>query len=115
MEDSACPPQGKEGAKTMADQRFLLLSDVSEILNISSAQTYALVRNGDLPAVKIGGRGQWRVEHSKLEEYIARMYDQTRRFVEKHPLGRDEFGPDELARDELDRDGASREETPRPE
>ncbi|MDP9241358.1 MAG: helix-turn-helix domain-containing protein [Actinomycetota bacterium] len=71
----------------MTQQRFLLLSDVSEILNISSAQTYALVRSGDLPAVKIGGRGQWRVEASKLEEYIARLYDRTKEFVDSHPLG----------------------------
>ena len=38
--------------------RFLQLSDVSEVLNISAAQTYALVRSGELPAIKIGGRGQ---------------------------------------------------------
>lgn len=74
----------------MAQQRFLLLSDVAEILNISAAQTYALVRNGDLPAVKIGGRGQWRVEQSRLEEYIERLYDQTRQFVADHPLGKDD-------------------------
>ena len=42
--------------------RFLQLADVAETLNISSAQVYALVRSGDLPAIKIGGRGQWRVE-----------------------------------------------------
>src|SRR3954451_22138600 len=40
--------------------RFLLLADVAEVLNISSSQAYALVRNGDLDAIKIGGRGQWR-------------------------------------------------------
>jgi excisionase family DNA binding protein len=79
----------------MPDRRFLLLSDVAEILNISAAQTYALVRSGDLPAVKIGGRGQWRVERSKLEDYIARLYDQTREFVHRHPLGRDESEPPE--------------------
>ena len=45
--------------------RFLQLADVAEILNISSAQVYALVRCGDLPAIKIGGRGQWRVEASR--------------------------------------------------
>ncbi len=77
-------------APNMAQRRFLQLSDVAEILNISAAQTYALVRNGDLPAVKIGGRGQWRVEQARLEEYIDKLYDQTRRFVEEHPLGRDE-------------------------
>lgn len=74
----------------MAADRFLTLSDVAEILNISASQTYALVRSGDLPAIKIGGRGQWRVERSQLESYIERMYSETRRFVESHPLGRDE-------------------------
>ncbi len=67
--------------------RFLTLADVAETLNISAAQTYALVRSGDLPAIKVGGRGQWRVEASALEEYITRMYDQTRAFVRAHPFG----------------------------
>jgi excisionase family DNA binding protein len=70
--------------------RFLTLADVAETLNISAAQTYALVRNGDLPAIKIGGRGQWRVEASELEEYIARQYEQTRQFVKSHPFGSDD-------------------------
>jgi excisionase family DNA binding protein len=67
--------------------RFLTLADVAETLNISSAQVYALVRGGDLPAVKIGGRGQWRVERSELERYIERLYEQTRDFVQSHPFG----------------------------
>lgn len=70
--------------------RFLTLADVAETLNISAAQTYALVRSGDLPAIKIGGRGQWRVEASALEEFIARKYEQTREFVESHPFGSDD-------------------------
>jgi excisionase family DNA binding protein len=68
--------------------RFLQLTDVAEILNISAAQAYALVRNGDLPAIKVGGRGQWRVETSELEAYIQRAYDETKKFVEQHPFGR---------------------------
>lgn len=67
--------------------RFLQLSDVAEVLNISAAQTYALVRSGELPAIKIGGRGQWRVERTELENYIQRCYSQTRSFVASHPLG----------------------------
>lgn len=67
--------------------RFLQLSDVAEILNISAAQAYALVRSGDLPAIKVGGRGQWRVEAEQLEAYIQRMYAATRQFVSAHPLG----------------------------
>ncbi len=74
--------------------RFLTLADVAETLNISSAQTYALVRSGDLPAIKVGGRGQWRVEAQALEEYIENMYAQTRKFVSTHPFGKDEVpGP----------------------
>lgn len=69
-----------------AQQRFLQLADVAETLNISSSQVYALVRNGALDAVKIGGRGQWRVEVSALEAYIARLYEETRAFVQSHPF-----------------------------
>jgi len=71
----------------MADTpRFLTLADVAEVLNTSSAQVYALVRRGELPAIKIGGRGQWRVEGSRLEEYIANQYEATREYVAEHPF-----------------------------
>lgn len=76
--------------------RFLLISDVAELLNISAAQAYALVRSGELPAIKIGGRGQWRVEREQLEAYIQRAYDDTRKFVDTHPFGRAEPGTSEL-------------------
>lgn len=61
----------------MAERRFLTLADVGEVLNISSSQTYALVRSGELPAIQVGGRGQWRVETRVLEEYIAKAYEKT--------------------------------------
>jgi excisionase family DNA binding protein len=63
--------------KLVATPRFLTLTDVGEILNISSAQTYALVRSQALRAIKVGGRGQWRVESTELEAYIARCYEET--------------------------------------
>jgi excisionase family DNA binding protein len=78
----------------MAEARFLTLADVAEILNISASQTYALVRSGELEAIKIGGRGQWRVEREKLESYISRMYDQTRQFVAAHPFSDEEVVPE---------------------
>lgn len=68
------------------DPRFLTLADVADVLNTSGAQVYALVRRGDLPAIKIGGRGQWRVERAQLEEFIQRMYAETRQFVDQHPF-----------------------------
>lgn len=82
-----------ETLPTMAP-RFLQLTDVAEVLNISAAQAYALVRNGQLPAIKVGGRGQWRVEASELEAYIQRAYDETKKFVEEHPFGRAEDDAD---------------------
>jgi hypothetical protein len=35
-----------------------------------TAEISALVKRGDLVAIKLGGRGQWRIERSKLEEFI---------------------------------------------
>lgn len=57
--------------------RFLTIPDVAEILNTSAAQVRALLFSGDLRGIKIGGRGQWRVEVSELEAYIQRQYAQT--------------------------------------
>ncbi|TPW73593.1 helix-turn-helix domain-containing protein [Schumannella sp. 10F1B-5-1] len=59
--------------------RFLTLADTAEVLNISLGQAYALVRSGELPAIKVGGRGQWRVERDVLESYISAKYEESRR------------------------------------
>jgi excisionase family DNA binding protein len=64
----------------------MLLSDVAAELNVSDSQVYHLVRNGELPAIKIGGRGQWRVERAKLEQYIEQKYRETAAWVEQNPL-----------------------------
>ncbi|SDL85555.1 hypothetical protein SAMN04487913_11613 [Arthrobacter sp. ok362] len=39
------------------------------------------MRSGELPAIQIGGRGQWRVESRLLEEYISRGYEKTAEYV----------------------------------
>jgi excisionase family DNA binding protein len=76
--------------------RFLLMQDVADELNVSLSQVYHMVRSGELPAIKIGGRGQWRIERRVLEEYIERKYGETAKWVKKNPLtGREEL--DELA------------------
>ena len=66
--------------------RFLTLPDVAEILNTSVAQVYAMVRRGDLPAIKIGGRGQWRVSEADLEDHIAQLRVDTQKFIDEHPF-----------------------------
>ena len=57
--------------------RFLKLTDVAEVLNVTTRQVYALVRSGDLRGIQVGGRNQWRVEDIELEGYIKRQYERA--------------------------------------
>lgn len=57
---------------------FLTIADVAECLNVSAGQIRTLIRNGELPAIQVGGRGQWRISADDLDSYIARCYAQTR-------------------------------------
>ena len=59
--------------------RFLTLADTAEVLSISAKQVVGLIRSGELPAIKVGDGGQWRIERSVLESYIEAMYEETRR------------------------------------
>ena len=54
--------------------RFLTLDGVGEVLSVSRSQAYALVRRGELRAIKVGGRGVWRVKRAELEAFIATAY-----------------------------------------
>jgi len=68
-------------------RRFLTLGQVAEELNVSRSQVYALVRDRSVVAVKIGGRGQWRVERAELERYIAGLCEVARRSSVPGPDG----------------------------
>ena len=80
------PPRVRPHNRRMNDNdrvgalgRFLTLADTAEVLNISASQAYALVRSGELPAIKVGGSGHWRVERTVLESYIEAKYEEARR------------------------------------
>lgn len=66
--------------------RFLTRSQVADELTISMAQTYALIRRGELRAAKIGGRGDYRIGRDDLEDYIGRAYTETALWIEEHPF-----------------------------
>lgn len=66
--------------------RFLTLADVAEILNLSMSATRSLVTSGELPAIQIGGKRQWRVEEAQLEKYIQQQYEETRERINKNEL-----------------------------
>ena len=66
-------------------RRFIPLSEVAEMFSISQAQAYALVRSGELRAIQVGGRRQWRVELAEIEAYIDRAHERTRLSVDTEP------------------------------
>jgi len=59
--------------------RFLTLADTAEVLSVSPHAVLDLVRSGELPAIRVGSKGHWRIEKSVLESYIEAMYEETRR------------------------------------
>lgn len=80
------PRRGTKSSSPAIEPRFMTLEDVAIYLSVSVPQVYALVRSGELPAVKIGGRGVWRVDRNQLEEYLNRLHDQTSKWAKEHPL-----------------------------
>ena len=62
--------------------RFVPLEHVQQELSISYLQALQLVRSGELRAIQVGGRKQWRVALAALEEYIAARYAETAAMVE---------------------------------
>lgn len=64
--------------------RFLTVAETAEVLRVSVSQTYALVRSGELPAIRIGAARHWRVERTELEAYIEARYEEARRSAHWH-------------------------------
>ena len=72
--------------------RFLTLDQVAEELATTKAQVYALVRRKDLRAIKLGGRGQWRIARADLEAYLEHVYTETASWIDAHPFAEDGNG-----------------------
>jgi excisionase family DNA binding protein len=80
-------PSQPDESQPKIEPRLLTLEEVATYLSVSSSQAYALVRSGELPAVKLGGRGVWRVDRKQLDAYIDRLHKQTAEWAKEHPLG----------------------------
>ncbi|MCM3656576.1 helix-turn-helix domain-containing protein [Agromyces mediolanus] len=59
--------------------RFLSIADTAELLAVDVGTVDGLIRSGELPAIRIGERGPWRVERAQLEVWIDEQYEATRR------------------------------------
>lgn len=80
------PKAADEPRKAVLEPQFFTLEDVATYLNVSVPQVYALVRSRELPAIKIGGRGVWRVGKKQLDEYVERLMRETEEWAKSHPL-----------------------------
>lgn len=63
--------------------QFVPLEHVQAQLSISYIQALALVRSGQLRAIKVGGRGQWRVSLDAFENYIEERYAEAAQLVDE--------------------------------
>ena len=73
------------------EPRLMTLEDVATYLSVSVPQVYALCRSGELPGLKLGGRGVWRVDKRELEAFIQRKQQETEEWTRSHPFSsRDE-------------------------
>ncbi len=52
----------------LGEHEFLTTDEVLEYLRINARTVYRLIRNGELPAVRIGR--QWRIRRNDLDEWL---------------------------------------------
>ena len=55
--------------------RFLTVTEVADLMRVSSMTVYRLIKSGDLPAVRVGK--SYRVREEDLDAYLARQYTQA--------------------------------------
>jgi excisionase family DNA binding protein len=60
-----------------ATPRFMTPDEVADVLRVTVSQVYTLMRSGQLPAVKIGRRGIWRVSPAALAVYVETLEAQS--------------------------------------
>ena len=52
----------------LEDIRLLTLSEAAKLLQVSSRTLQRMIRNGELPAFKVGG--QWRLRETQLRQWV---------------------------------------------
>ena len=59
--------------------RFLTVADAAELLAVDVPTVDELIRSGELPAIRVGSAGPWRIERTQLEVWIEEQYEAARR------------------------------------
>lgn len=58
--------------------RFLSIGDAAELLSVDVATVDQLIRSGELPAMRVGTSGPWRIERTQLELWIDDRHEAAR-------------------------------------
>lgn len=64
--------------------RFLTVADAAEVLAVDVETVHGLILSGELPAIRVGESGPWRIERTQLELWIDDQYETTRRHSAWH-------------------------------
>lgn len=64
--------------------KFPTIDQVAEILNVNKPTMYALLRNGEMKGLRLGGRGIWRISEVDLQAFLDTAYEAT---AERMPAG----------------------------
>ncbi|WP_127792946.1 helix-turn-helix domain-containing protein [Agromyces sp. LHK192] len=59
--------------------RFLSVADAADLLAVDVPVVDGLIRSGELPAIRVGQSGPWRIERTQLELWIQDRYEDARR------------------------------------
>jgi len=62
----------------LSNNELMTIKEVADFLRISTISAYSWVRDGKLPAIRIGK--EWRVRSRDLDEWL-----EVRRSISKHP------------------------------
>jgi len=59
--------------------RFLTPAEVAELLAITPDEVQTLIDSGELPAIRLGAIGLWRISQDDLEGYVDDRHEIARR------------------------------------
>lgn len=62
-------------AQSLSRARFLTVNEVADLLRVSSMTIYRLIKDGELPAVRVGK--SYRLLEQDIDAYLAKQYTEA--------------------------------------
>jgi excisionase family DNA binding protein len=62
-------------AQSLSRARFLTVNEVADLLRVSSMTIYRLIKEGEMPAVRVGK--SYRLREDDIDAYLAKQYTEA--------------------------------------